>query len=48
MANEFIIKKGLIVNETDFYVSGSKAGFGTITPSSPLEVYGSGSTVLRA
>jgi hypothetical protein len=40
MANEFRIKKGLIVNETDLYVSGSKTGIGTDTPSQTLTVAG--------
>jgi hypothetical protein len=40
MANEFKIKKGLIVNETDLYVSESKAGIGTVTPTEALTVQG--------
>jgi hypothetical protein len=40
MANEFRIKKGLIVNETDLYVSGSKLGIGTDTPPQTLTVAG--------
>jgi hypothetical protein len=41
MANEFKIKKGLIVNETDLYVSESKAGVGTTSPDANLHVSGS-------